>query len=83
MHSPTVINGIAFVPASESDGPYAVLGNDGTLQAFYSGRAGDCWLKGAPFSYVSFAEAQRKARLFNRNTELHGYHFMVVGLVTY
>ena len=75
------INGVQYVPASESDGPYALLGNNGDKQAFYTGRAGEFWLSGTPFVYDSIDVARRKARLFNSMTAAHGYHFMAVGLV--
>ena len=54
------------------------LNADGSVERFYTGRAGKFWLAAGRengFTYDSKEAAQRKAKLFNVNEPLHGFYF--------
>ena len=72
---------INYVPASDSDGPYALLGrhSDGS-HSWYSGRAGSMFVEGAPYTYSSLEGARRRAGVLNMHSDAHGWWFMVVGI---
>lgn len=54
------------------------LNHDGSVEMFYTGRAGKNWLAAGRengFTYQSKESAQSKAKNFNRMEPLHGFYF--------
>ena len=49
--------------------------------SFYNGKAGDAWLtdvRADAFGYQTREAAQRKAKLFNEMTGIHGQRFIAI-----